>query len=147
MFDKLVCIVTYSYDTNVYQLLHDKNSTMRENSTRYRSVSFVNNQTCSVCGLVNKSKKTFYTWKYKDFWCLTSISSTEYAIQEYLEYWVLVINHFIGLVNIIGFLCIVPLATIFAPAGASLASKLNPDKLSQLRPTGSISPMPSRWYF
>ena len=34
-----------------------------------------------------------------------------------------------GLVNVIGFLSIVPLSVFFAPVGASLANKMNPVKL------------------
>lgn len=37
-----------------------------------------------------------------------------------------------GLVNIIGFSCIVPLTVLFAPVGASLATKLNAAKLKQV---------------
>ncbi|MBX2808850.1 MAG: sulfite exporter TauE/SafE family protein [Cellvibrionaceae bacterium] len=37
-----------------------------------------------------------------------------------------------GLVNIIGFLCIVPLTVIFAPVGTSLAAKLDAKKLKKI---------------
>lgn len=37
-----------------------------------------------------------------------------------------------GLVNLIGFICIVPLTVIFAPVGASLAAKLNATKLKKI---------------
>lgn len=37
-----------------------------------------------------------------------------------------------GLVNIIGFVCIVPLTVIFAPVGASLAAKLDATKLKKV---------------
>ncbi|MBX2809607.1 MAG: sulfite exporter TauE/SafE family protein [Cellvibrionaceae bacterium] len=37
-----------------------------------------------------------------------------------------------GLVNVIGFLCIVPLTVIFAPVGASLATQLDAEKLKQV---------------
>lgn len=37
-----------------------------------------------------------------------------------------------GLVNLIGFLCIVPLTVLFAPAGASLAAKLDASKLKKV---------------
>lgn len=38
----------------------------------------------------------------------------------------------IGLVNIIGFICIVPLTVLFAPIGAGLAAKLNAKTLKQV---------------
>ena len=38
----------------------------------------------------------------------------------------------IGLVNLIGFLCIVPMTVLFAPVGASLGNKLNPEKLKSV---------------
>jgi len=38
----------------------------------------------------------------------------------------------IGLVNLAGFLCIVPLTVIFAPVGASLAAKLDATKLKKV---------------
>lgn len=38
----------------------------------------------------------------------------------------------VGLVNLVGFLCIVPLTVIFAPIGAHLASKLNASKLKKI---------------
>lgn len=37
-----------------------------------------------------------------------------------------------GLVNLIGFLCIVPLTVLFAPLGASLAAKLDAAKLKKV---------------
>jgi uncharacterized membrane protein YfcA len=37
-----------------------------------------------------------------------------------------------GLVNIIGFICIVPLTVFFAPIGANLASKLNAQRLKEI---------------
>ena len=37
-----------------------------------------------------------------------------------------------GLVNIIGFICIVPLTVFFAPIGANLASKLNAQRLKEV---------------
>lgn len=37
-----------------------------------------------------------------------------------------------GLVNLIGFICIVPLTVLFAPAGAALASKLDATKLKKI---------------
>ena len=37
-----------------------------------------------------------------------------------------------GLVNLIGFLCIVPLTVLFAPVGASLAAKLDASKLKKV---------------
>ncbi len=37
-----------------------------------------------------------------------------------------------GLVNLIGFLCIVPLTVLFAPVGASLAAKLDAEKLKKI---------------
>lgn len=37
-----------------------------------------------------------------------------------------------GLVNLIGFLCIVPLTVLFAPVGASLAAKLDAGKLKKI---------------
>lgn len=37
-----------------------------------------------------------------------------------------------GLVNLMGFLCIVPLTVLFAPVGASLAAKLDATKLKQV---------------
>ncbi|MDC0603448.1 sulfite exporter TauE/SafE family protein, partial [Aliiglaciecola sp.] len=37
-----------------------------------------------------------------------------------------------GLVNLIGFVCIVPLTVLFAPVGAALAQKLNPTRLKQV---------------
>ncbi len=37
-----------------------------------------------------------------------------------------------GLVNLIGFICIVPLTVLFAPLGASLAAKLNAIKLKKI---------------
>ncbi len=37
-----------------------------------------------------------------------------------------------GLVNLLGFCCIVPLTVLFAPVGASLASKLNAKKLKRI---------------
>lgn len=37
-----------------------------------------------------------------------------------------------GLVNVIGFICIVPLTVLFAPVGASLAAKLNAAKLKKI---------------
>ena len=38
----------------------------------------------------------------------------------------------LGFVNLIGFVCIVPLTVLFAPLGASIASKLNAKKLKKL---------------
>lgn len=38
----------------------------------------------------------------------------------------------LGLVNMIGFLCIVPLTVLFAPVGASLAARLDPAKLKRV---------------
>ncbi len=38
----------------------------------------------------------------------------------------------LGLVNLVGFCCIVPLTVLFAPVGASLASKLDAKKLKQI---------------
>lgn len=37
-----------------------------------------------------------------------------------------------GLVNIVGFACIVPLTVLFAPVGAALAQKLDPKRLKQV---------------
>ncbi|VUD46795.1 hypothetical protein TDB9533_00896 [Thalassocella blandensis] len=37
-----------------------------------------------------------------------------------------------GLVNLVGFICIVPLTVLFAPVGASLAAKLDAKKLKQV---------------
>ncbi|WP_339719992.1 sulfite exporter TauE/SafE family protein [uncultured Paraglaciecola sp.] len=37
-----------------------------------------------------------------------------------------------GLVNLIGFICIVPLTVIFAPLGAKLANKMNPNVLKKV---------------
>ena len=37
-----------------------------------------------------------------------------------------------GLVNVIGFICIVPLTVVFAPMGASLAAKLDAEKLKKV---------------
>ncbi|MFD2166339.1 sulfite exporter TauE/SafE family protein [Thalassotalea euphylliae] len=37
-----------------------------------------------------------------------------------------------GLVNLIGFICIVPLTVLFAPVGASLTAKLDADKLKKV---------------
>ncbi|MFT6348845.1 MAG: putative membrane protein YfcA [Psychromonas sp.] len=37
-----------------------------------------------------------------------------------------------GLVNLIGFTCIVPLTVLFAPVGASLAAKLDALKLKKI---------------
>ena len=37
-----------------------------------------------------------------------------------------------GLVNIISFLCIVPLTILFAPVGTSIAAKLNAEKLKKV---------------
>ncbi|HBF09447.1 MAG TPA: hypothetical protein DDW29_14430, partial [Gammaproteobacteria bacterium] len=37
-----------------------------------------------------------------------------------------------GLVNLIGFICIVPLTVLFAPVGASLAAKLDAAKLKKV---------------
>ncbi|KZY67886.1 hypothetical protein A3739_11600 [Oleiphilus sp. HI0067] len=37
-----------------------------------------------------------------------------------------------GLVNLIGFICIVPLTVFFAPIGASLAAKLDAAKLKKV---------------
>ncbi len=37
-----------------------------------------------------------------------------------------------GLVNLIGFVCIVPLTVLFAPVGASLAAKLDAEKLKKI---------------
>ena len=37
-----------------------------------------------------------------------------------------------GLVNLIGFICIVPLTVLFAPVGASLAAKLDAAKLKKI---------------
>jgi uncharacterized membrane protein YfcA len=37
-----------------------------------------------------------------------------------------------GLVNVIGFACIVPLTVVFAPVGASLGAKLNSTRLKQV---------------
>jgi uncharacterized membrane protein YfcA len=37
-----------------------------------------------------------------------------------------------GLVNVIGFICIVPLTVLFAPVGVSLASKLDASKLKKV---------------
>ena len=38
----------------------------------------------------------------------------------------------LGLVNLMGFFCIVPLTVLFAPLGASLAAKLNAVKLKKV---------------
>ena len=38
----------------------------------------------------------------------------------------------LGLVNLVGFFCIVPLTVLFAPLGASLAAKLNAVKLKKV---------------
>ncbi|MFC3121564.1 sulfite exporter TauE/SafE family protein [Agaribacter flavus] len=38
----------------------------------------------------------------------------------------------VGLVNLVGFVCIVPLTVLFAPLGASLASKLDAQKLKKI---------------
>lgn len=37
-----------------------------------------------------------------------------------------------GLVNVIGFICIVPLTVLFAPVGASMAAKLDAEKLKKI---------------
>ncbi len=37
-----------------------------------------------------------------------------------------------GLVNLVGFLCIVPLTVLFAPVGASLAAKLDAGVLKKI---------------
>jgi uncharacterized membrane protein YfcA len=38
----------------------------------------------------------------------------------------------LGLVNFVGFICIVPLTVLFAPVGASLAAKLDAAKLKKV---------------
>ena len=38
----------------------------------------------------------------------------------------------IGLVNLLGFACIVPMSVVFAPVGVRLGQKLNPVRLKQV---------------